>query len=91
MDWNSVLDAVISGLRPEHVPVEFIIQATFTDRHGVEHTISGIQLALFMANPSKFDTHEARVVFDVRKIRRVMYDKVMDFFLELNQRLASKK
>jgi len=91
MDWNTILDGLINTLQPEHVPSEFLIQATYTDRHGTEHTITGIELMLFMANPSRFHTHEAHVVFDVRKIRRVMHDQVMEFLLYLNARQMHKK
>lgn len=90
MNWNEVLDEVISGLQPEYVPVEYIVYAKLLDRQGVERVVRGAELAQFMANPDHANVQEARVVLDVRKIRRAMISGVMKFFENLDQRLESQ-
>lgn len=89
MDWDSILNDVISTMHADYVPLEFVVSAKYIDRYGVEHTLQGNELAQFMANPHRFHVREAQVVLDVVKIRRAMHDKIIEFFIELNERLAN--
>lgn len=91
MHWNDVLDDMISGLQPEYVPVEYIVCAKLVDWQGVQRIVRGAELAQFMANPDHAGIQEARVVLDVRKIRRAMIASIMAFFEALEQRLADSK
>jgi len=84
MNWNDILDEVIERLQPEHVPIEYIIMAKLTDHDGIERVIRGEELAEFMANPEKANIREARVVLDVRKIRKTMLSEVTAFFDKLS-------
>ncbi len=84
MNWNDILDEVIGRLQPEHVPIEYIIMAKLTDFDGVERVIRGEELAEFMANPDKANVREARVILDVRKIRKAMLNDITAFFEKLS-------
>jgi hypothetical protein len=83
MNWNDVLDDIISGLQPQNVPVEFIVMAKLTDRTGVEQVLRGDDLVTFMANPEKANAKGAKIVLDVRKIRRSMSNEIVRFFENL--------
>lgn len=90
MHWNDILDDVISGLQPESVPIEYIIMAKLIDQFGIERTIRGAELIEFMADPEKANVYEARVILDVRKIRKTMNADIIKFFENLLIRLADE-
>ena len=90
MKWTDILGNIIAGLQPEHVPLQYIIMAKLTDHQGVERAIRGAELAHFMADPDKANVREARVVLDVRKIRKTMIAEITSFFDKLDALIASR-
>lgn len=83
MNWNDILDELIGKLQPDDVPVDYIIMAKIVDRDSIERIIKGNDLTVFMADPEKGNVREARVILDVRKIRRVMHADILRFFAQL--------
>lgn len=81
MDYNEILDEVISGLHPEDLPPEYIIMAKIIDVRGFEKVLRGIDLEIFLNNPNRGNgIVEARVIIDVRKIRAKVISILTDFF-----------
>ena len=82
-----VIDEIISGLQPENVPIDYIKVAKFTDRHGVEFVIYGDALVNFMKNPHEYNVSEARIVFNVKKIRLLLWSHITNFFMQLDTKV----
>lgn len=85
MNWNDILDELITVLQPEQVPIDYIIMAKLIHHDGTERTIRGEELVSFMAFPEKIIVKEARVILDIRKIRRTMHGCVTIFFDNLTK------
>jgi hypothetical protein len=83
MDWEKVLNDVISGLSPECIPIEFVISVKYIDYNGVDHVVHGGDLTRFMGDPHKFQAREAQITLDVGRMRRIMYERVTAFFADL--------
>lgn len=80
-----VLDEIIARLEPEDVPSEFIVMAKITDFNGVERIIKGSELEEMTRNPEKFHIAEARVVLNVKKIKKAIINEVNYLYDEVNR------
>lgn len=85
MTMTTIIDDFISELQPENVPLEYIVLAKYTDRTGVEIILHGDAMAHFLNNPQLYNVVEARVILDVRKLRRVIKSRINQFFLQLSK------
>jgi len=85
MDWSNILNELVNDLQPEHIPLDYILAANYIDRHGLEHLVRGVELAHFVNHPDQYQIRQAFLVLDANKIRRVMHDKIIEFFIELNE------
>jgi len=89
MTYGNILDEVISGLQPEHIPSDYIVMAKIVNLNGVERILRGGELQDFMNDPNRgFNVSEARVILDVRKIRTTITTILFDFFEELNSNVS---
>ena len=86
INWNDVLNDIISIIEPECVPVEYIVMVKFTDKNGIEHSLRGIELKNFMSEPGKTQAYEARIIVDVSKIKKTMMMDIVHFFDNLNSK-----
>lgn len=81
---KDILDDIIGQLDPEEIPVEYIVMAKVTDFDGNERLIRGEELAEFMRNPFEVAS-EARIILDVRKIRKAIVEEVNAVYDEVNR------
>lgn len=89
MTPNDILDDIISKLEPEDVPVEFIIAAKITDMNGEERIIKGAELEHVLHNPKQYPIAEARILFNVRKIRKAIVTEVNAIYDAVNARMKA--
>ena len=89
MDWDHILDDLIGELNPEFVHNEYIIAIKYSDKYGLEHIIRGDDLRFFLRHPEKFGAREVQVILDISRIRRLMYNAIAEFLLDLNERVAN--
>lgn len=87
MTPQDILDDIISRLDPEEIPVEYIIMAKVTDYDGNERIIKGEELKSFMENPFEVAA-EARIILDVRRIRKTIVEAVNLIYDEVNKRFS---
>lgn len=80
-----ILDDIISKIDPEDVPVEYIVAAKITDFSGVERILKGDDLANVMRNPDQYEIAEARVILNVKKIRKAIINEVNYLYDEVNR------
>lgn len=80
-----ILDDIISHLEPEDVPVEYIVMAKVTDFDGTERIIRGNELEAMIKSPHLYKIAEARVVLNVRKIRKAIMAEVNGVYDEVNR------
>lgn len=84
---KDILDDIIGQLDPEEIPVEYIVMAKVTDFDGNERLIRGEELADFMRNPFEVAS-EARIILDVRKIRKTIVEEVNAVYDEVNRKFT---
>lgn len=85
MNWYDILDELITTLQPEQVPIDYVVMAKLIKHDGTERILRGEELISFMAFPEKVVVKEARVILDIRKIRKVMHGCVTSFFDNLTK------
>jgi hypothetical protein len=85
MTPTDVLDDIIARLDPEDVPVEFIVMAKITDFQGAERIVKGQELLHLMKHPDQYQIAEARVILNVKKIRKAIMAEVSYFYDEVNR------
>ena len=88
VDWTTDLNELLNDLQPEYIPLEYIFAANYIDRFGIEHTLRGAELAQFIKHPDRYQPRHAYLILDANKIRRVMHDKIIEFFIDLNEHIA---
>lgn len=87
-----LLDEMIAGLDPMHVPAEYIIKAVFVDHQGIEHTVSGTRLRELIDEGGGVlqGASDARVTLDVRSIKKQMLADIMSTYDEVNRLIAER-
>ncbi|RYD63178.1 MAG: hypothetical protein EOP83_12815 [Verrucomicrobiaceae bacterium] len=78
---------MIRQIDPEHVPVQYIIMAKIKDFSGEERIVRGEELVAFMKDPQASHIAEARVIFNVKKMRKDIIAEVEGVFGEVNRLL----
>jgi hypothetical protein len=93
MTPTDVLDDIISRLDPEEVPPEYIVMAKITDFQGTTKLVKGKELEEMLKNPELHQIAEARVVLNVKKMRKAIATQVNYIYDEVNRRfnMAAKK
>lgn len=88
-----VLDELIAGLDPAHVPPEFVIRATYVTKDGVEHTIDGDELAMRLEEGGGvlLGVTDAHVTIDVGAIKRAMIMDVADCYRRVNDIIKTRR
>lgn len=81
-----ILNDIISGIDPVEVPVEYIVMAQITDLQGVERFVKGDEFRRMMPNPELYQIAEARVILNVRKIKKAIVKEVNAIYDEVNRR-----
>ena len=89
MTPQDILDDIISRLDPEEIPAEYIVMAKITDLDGNEKIIKGEELKEFMTKPFEFAS-EARIILDIRKIRKAIIEEVNRVYDEVEARFLAK-
>ena len=84
---SDILDDIIGCIDPEEIPVEYIVMAKITDYDGNDKIIKGVDLIPFMKNPFE-KAAEARIILDVRKIRKTIVEAVNYVYDEVNREFA---
>ena len=84
MTPTDVLDDIISRLDPEDVPPEFIVMAKITDFQGSVKLVKGKELEEMMKHPELYQIAEARVVLNVKKMRKAIMTEVNYIYDEVN-------
>lgn len=84
INWNDILTDIVAIIEPEHVPLEYIIMAKFTDKDGIENIVKGIELKKFLEEPDRTSVHEARIIVDVSKMKKTMAIEIVRFFENLS-------
>ena len=84
MVTNELLDYIVSGLDPEHIPLEYIIMVKYVDRYGKEHIVKGSELEKFMFERNSFDAQSAKVVLDTKKIKKTILSDVANVMQKVN-------
>ena len=90
MDFNNVIDDIMSQIQTEDVPFEYILMAKITDIHGMETIINGQEMADFIASTNRSGILDARVVLDLRRIRMAIISKITEFVNEVEYRLQDR-
>jgi hypothetical protein len=91
MTPTDVLDDLISRLEPEDVPVEYIVMARITDFQGRERVVRGAELEDFIQNPELHQIAEARVILNVKKMRKAILGEVNYVYDEVNRLFNLRK
>lgn len=89
MTPKDILDDIISRLDPEEIPADYIVMAKLTDFDGNERIIRGEELREFMQSPFEHAA-EARIILDVRKIRKAIVEEVNWVYDEVNKLFSAK-
>lgn len=89
MNSHDILDEIISNLDPEEIPAEYIVMAKITDFDGNEKIIRGDDLKAFMEAPFEYAS-EARIILDVRKIRKTIIERVNSVYDAVNELYAAR-
>ena len=84
INWNDALNDVIALIEPENVPIDYIVMAKYTDEHGVENTVRGVELKKFLTEKAIY--FEAKIIVNVGKIKKAMVMKIVHFFNELDSK-----
>ncbi len=82
---TDVIEELISRLDPEDVPLEFIVMAKITDFQGEEKILRGEELESMMRNPELYSIAEARVILNVKKMRRSLVAELDYIYDEVNR------
>jgi hypothetical protein len=82
-----IIDDIIAHLEPEDVPFQYIVMAKIIDMDGTEHIVKGDALEEMLNNPNKYHIAEARVILNVKKLRKAIIEEVGYFFDEVNRML----
>lgn len=85
MTPTEVLDDLISRLDPEDVPVEYIVMAKVVDFSGNERVVKGEELEQVIRNPELHHIAEARVILNVKKMRKAIVTEVNYIYDEVNR------
>lgn len=92
MTPTTVLDEIINAIEPEEVPVEYIIMARVTDFDGNERIIRGAEIEALMSDQSRdHRIADARIILNVRKIKRALMDEVNRIYDEVNRGMAGPR
>lgn len=81
-----ILHDIISLLDPEDVPIDFIVMARITDFKGDERVVRGEELQKIMANPELYQISEARVILNVKKLKKAIIEEVNTLYDQVNRR-----
>jgi hypothetical protein len=84
---HDIVDEIIADLEPEQIPAEFISEAMITGFDGNEKVIRGDDLKEFLSAPFEFAV-EARILLNIRKIRRAIITEVNAVYDEVNRLYA---
>ncbi len=90
MTPRDVLDAIIAALDPDDVPPDFIVMVKVTDHQGLETVVKGAELERMMRNPELYQVAEARVILDVRRIRKTILDEINYILDEVKKSVVQK-
>jgi len=91
MKTTDVLDEIIGGLEPEDVPTEFIVMAKITDFQGNERVVRGDEMEDIIKNPDRYNIAEARVILNVRKLRKAIIDEMNIIYDNVNRMYNADK
>lgn len=80
-----IIDEIINKLDPEDVPIEYIVMAKITDFQGNERIVRGKELSDLLRNPDLHQIAEARVILNVKKIRKAILDEINAVFDAVNR------
>jgi hypothetical protein len=88
MSPSHILNEIINAIEPEEVPVEYIIMARVTDFDGNERIIRGAEIeTLLSARADDPRIADARIILNVRKIKKAILDEVNRIYDEVNRSL----
>jgi hypothetical protein len=80
-----VIDDVLNRLEPEDVPLEYIVMAKIVNFQGEETILRGPELERMMRNPEQYSIAEARVILNIKKMRRALIEEVDYIYDEVNR------
>lgn len=84
-----IIDEIIRDVDPEQVPPEYIIMAKIKNFSGEETFLRGAELEAFLKDPQASYIAEARVVFNVKAMRRAVVDEVEAVFEDVGRLLQN--
>lgn len=82
---TDVIEELISRLDPEDVPLEYIVMAKIVDFKGEEKILRGDELENMMKNPELYSIAEARVILNIKKMRRTLITEIDHIYDEVNR------
>lgn len=87
-----LLDEIIARLDGLKIPPEFVLMGRFITPDGLEHTLSGDDLARVLNGEDRMppDT-QVRLLLNVGAIKRVMLDDVSKTFERVNQLIRDRR
>lgn len=89
MSPSDIIDEIVASLDPEHIPMEYIVMGRITLFNGSEKIIKGNELEMVLKHPERYNIAEARVVLDVKKIRKVIVDEINDIYDQVNNNISN--
>lgn len=88
---TDVIEELISRLDPEDVPLEYIIMAKIVDFQGEEKILRGEEMEAMMRNPELYQIAEARVILNIKKMRRTLITEIDYIYDEVNRLFNASK
>jgi hypothetical protein len=82
-----VVERIISNLDAETIPLEYIVLARITDINGRQYVVQGEDLEEALRGNGRHRIAEARVVLNVKRLRRAIIQNVDDFYDEVYRNL----
>lgn len=82
-----IVDEIIREVEPEQVPSQYIIMAKIKSFSGEETIVRGPELEAFLKDPQASYIAEARVIFNVKAMRRAVIAEVESVFEEVTRLL----
>ncbi|RYD66080.1 MAG: hypothetical protein EOP83_05950 [Verrucomicrobiaceae bacterium] len=82
---TDVIEEIISRLDPADVPVQYIVMAKIVDFKGEEKILRGEELKDMMENPDLHNIAEARVILNVKKMRKTVISEIDHIYDEVNR------
>ncbi len=91
MPPTTVLDDIIKGIEPKEVPVEYIIMACVTDHEGNERIVRSSSEIEDLLRDFSYDSNiaDARIILNVRKIKKAIIDEVNRIYDDANRGLSA--